>query len=360
MSTERGLTHAVMEGQGAYNKHAKLQAEGAALALPVLEKAIREIEVDAGEYPLVVADYGSSQGKNSMIPMQATIKGLRKRIGPDRAISVYHIDQPANDFNSLFEVLQVDRNSYIAGEAEVYSAAVGKSFYEQVLPSGFVHLGWCSYAAMWLSLLPALIPGHFISVRSTGTVRAAFERQAAQDWEKFLILRARELRPGGRLLVVLPCVSDDGSAGLEPMFDQGNAVLEEMAADGVITPEERSGMTLTNHVRQKRELLAPFKDSGTFQQLTVEDFKMLELTDSAWVQYQQDRNMETLASRRALFFRSAFVPSLACALNPGHAGNGTALSTFGDQLQQRLIRRFASLSMPLHTLVQTMLMAKKE
>jgi SAM dependent carboxyl methyltransferase len=141
MSTEHRPSHAVMEGNGSYNKHAKLQADGAALALPVLEKAIREIEIDAGEHPFVIADYGSSQGKNSMLPIRAAIKGLRKRIGPNRAISVYHIDQPANDFNSLFEVLQADRNSYIADEPEVYSAAVGKSFYEKVLPSGFVHLG---------------------------------------------------------------------------------------------------------------------------------------------------------------------------------------------------------------------------
>ena len=58
-----------------------------------------------------------------------------------------------------------------------------------------MHLGWSSYAAVWLSRVPALIPGHFISIRSTGAVRAEFERQAAQDWEAFLTLRARELRP---------------------------------------------------------------------------------------------------------------------------------------------------------------------
>jgi hypothetical protein len=37
-----------MEGNGAYNKHAKLPADGAALALPLLEKAIREVKLDPG------------------------------------------------------------------------------------------------------------------------------------------------------------------------------------------------------------------------------------------------------------------------------------------------------------------------
>jgi hypothetical protein len=38
MSNERGPSHAVMEGRGAYNKHARLPADGAALTLPLLER----------------------------------------------------------------------------------------------------------------------------------------------------------------------------------------------------------------------------------------------------------------------------------------------------------------------------------
>jgi hypothetical protein len=94
MSNERGPSDAVMEGKGAYNKHAKLPADGAALALPLLEKAIREVELGSSDEPIVIADYGSSQGKNSLAPMQFAITGLRKRIRPNRAISVFHIDQP--------------------------------------------------------------------------------------------------------------------------------------------------------------------------------------------------------------------------------------------------------------------------
>ena len=72
---------------------------------------------------------------------------------------------------------------------------------------------------MWLSRIPTLIPGHFIAHRSTGTERAVFDRQAAEDWKAFLSLRARELRTGGRLVVVLPGLTDDGISGLEQLFD---------------------------------------------------------------------------------------------------------------------------------------------
>jgi S-adenosylmethionine-dependent carboxyl methyltransferase len=359
MSNERGPSHGVMEGQGSYNKHAKLPADGAALALPLLEKAVRDLELESGDEPIVVADYGSSQGKNSLAPMQVAIKGLRKRIGSKRAISVFHIDQPSNDFNSLFEVLHADPNRYAVDEPDVYPAAIGKSFYEKVLPPGSVHLGWSSYAAVWLSRVPTLIPDHFISVRSTGMVRAEFDRQAALDWEAFLTLRALELRPGGRVVVVLPGISDDGSVGIEPIFDHANAVLEEMVADAAITSEEHSRMALRAHPRRKRDLLAPFAGNENFQQLTVEDFAMSEVSDAAWDQYDCDGDKEALATKRALFFRSIFVPSLACALSPERAGKGEALGAFADQLEQRLKRRLAGQPVAMRSFVQTILLAKR-
>ena len=44
----KALPHGVMEGKGAYNRHAKIPAGGAALALPLLEKAVRKIALDRG------------------------------------------------------------------------------------------------------------------------------------------------------------------------------------------------------------------------------------------------------------------------------------------------------------------------
>ncbi len=139
---------------------------------------MRNIALDSGDQPVVIADYGSSQGKNSLAPMQIAIRNLRPRLGPNRPIFVFHIDQPSNDFNSLFEVLSSDPDRYALDNANVFPCAIGRSFYEQVLPPGSVHLGWCSYAAVWLRRIPSLIPGHFFAPCSTGEARAAFERQA--------------------------------------------------------------------------------------------------------------------------------------------------------------------------------------
>jgi hypothetical protein len=310
----------VMEGDGSYNRHAKLPSDGAAMALPSLEKAIKDVQLDPVEGPVVIADYGSSQGKNSLSPMQLAVKRLRSRIGPDRAISVFHIDQPANDFNSLFEVLQSDPNRYSADEANVYPAAIGRSFYDKVLPPNSVHLGWSSYAAMWLSRIPALIPDHFIAICSGSIVRAAFDRQAAEDWETFLSLRARELRPGGRLVVVVPTIADDGQVTIEPLFDHVNAVLEEMVDDSTLASGERSRMTIGVHPIGKRDRLGPFERNREFRHLTIEDFQTSEVSDTAWEQFELDRDAEALAGRRALFhplglcaITSVWVESSTCS-----------------------------------------------
>jgi hypothetical protein len=359
MSNEPAPSHGVMEGKGAYNRHARLPAGGAALALPFLANAVRHAELDAGNQPVVIADYGSSQGKNSMVPMRIAISGLRHRLGPHRPIVVFHIDQPSNDFNALFEILDADRDRYVLDEPNVFPAAIGRSFYENVLPPGSVHFGWCSYAVVWLSRIPALIPDHFIPFRSTGTLRAEFDRQGAEDWQAFLSLRARELRPGGRLVVVLPALADDGLSGFENIMDQANAVLAEMVAAGAIAAEERARMVLGSYPRRKSDLLAPFAHDGQFQHLTVEDFEMSELRDAAWTDYERDGNREALASSHALFFRSVFMPSLGSALARVRSGDAEALHIFGDHLEAGLKRRLVAQPTAMHSLVQTIVLAKR-
>jgi len=354
------LPHGVMEGKGAYNKHAKLPAGGGALALPFWENTVLSAEIEPGDQPVVIADYGSSQGKNSLVPMQAAIKILRRRFGLNRPISVWHIDQPSNDFNTLFEVLETDPDRYALDDPNVFPGAIGRSFYESVLPANSVHLGWCSYAAVWLSRVPAFIRGHFMPLRATGAALSAFERQSAQDWKAFLSLRARELRFGGRLVVVLPAVADDGVSGFENLMDQANAVLAEMVAEGAITAAERAEMVLGTYPRRKRELLAPFSLDGTFQHLVVEELEVSPLTDAAWTAYERDGDKEALAAKHALFFRSVFVPSLASALARVRSGDNEALSAFADRLENGLRRRLAIQPAAMHSFVQTIALAKRE
>jgi SAM-dependent methyltransferase len=347
-------THGVTEGGGSYNLHAKVPAGGANLALPYLEEAARSCALLPGNDPIVIADYGSSQGKNSLSPMRAAIRCLRNRVGNQRAIRVVHVDQHANDFNTLFDVLHRDPERYSVDDPNIFPSAIGRSFYENVFPPEHVDLGWCSYAAVWLSRIPALIPGHFAHLASTGDVRAAFDRQAAEDWRLFLSLRARELRPGGRLVVVLPARNDAGAVGFEPLFNCANAVLEELVYQQVITDDERKRMVLGTYPRRRVELLEPFSVDGQFQSLSVEHCELFDLPDAAWADYQVDGNIQALVSRHAAFFRAIFVPSLASAIS-----DADRRQPFADCLEKKLKQRLCEHPTPFHSFVQVMVPAKQ-
>ncbi len=354
MSAATISTHGVMEGGGSYNLHAKVPAGGGNRALPYLKEAARSCTLLPGSDPIVIADYGSSQGKNSLAPMRAAIRCLRTRVGNERALMVIHVDQHANDFNTLFDVLHSDPERYSMDDRNIFASAIGRSFYENVFPRDQVHLGWCSYAAVWLSRIPALIPGHFVALGSTGDVRAAFHRQAANDWRLFLSLRGRELRSGGRLVVVLPGLTDHGVSGFEPLFNCANAVLEDLVYERVISDDERKRMVLGAYPRRRAQLLEPFSAGGQFQSLSVEHCELLDLPDAAWADYQRDGNVQAFVNRHAAFFRAIFVPSLASAVE-----DASRRQVFADCLEQKLKQSLRERPTAFHSFVQVIVLAKQ-
>jgi hypothetical protein len=346
-----------MEGHGSYNRHARLQAGGGMLALPVLEQSVANLILGSGGRPVLIADYGSSQGRNSLVPIGVAVKALRKLAGPTRPICVVHVDLPQNDFKSLFDSVEGDPNSYAARDPNVFHLVVGRSFYRQVLPDESVDLAWSSYSAQWLSRVPATVPGHLSFLHSRDSVRAAFEVQSAHDWRTFLTLRARELRPGGRMVIVLPGLDESLISGFEDLMDHANEVLSEMVGDGTLKVEERERMVIGAHLRTNRELLDPFEIGGSFQGLTVERCEVSLLEDAAWRDYQRNRDDDALARKHASFFRTTFVPSLANSLTL--AGDADRRRTFADRLESGLVQRLSRDPAPLHTLVQ-ILVASKE
>lgn len=331
---------AVMEGQGAYNRNVFRPAAAAVLAIPLLEQAARVVDLGTDDRPLLVADYGSSQGRNSLRPMRAAIAVLRERLGADRAIRVTHTDLPDNDFSTLFHTLRDDPESYLHGQPNVFADAVGRSFYESLLPPAQVSLGWSSYAACWLSRAPAYIPGHFHDLRATGAAREAFDAQAATDWLTFLSLRARELRPTGRLVILLPAIDETGFQDAGTIFDAGNDSIAELVARGVINAAERARMVTPSRLRGRAQLLAPFAATGSFAGLTVEHFELSHMHEAAWDEYQAHGDVHLLATQRARFFRAVFMPVLTAALDP--VRTLADRMAFADALEAELVLRLSA------------------
>jgi hypothetical protein len=292
---------AAMADAGYYNTHSAIQGASTTLAIEALREAAESVSVATTGAPLVVADYGCAQGWNSLPMMTAAIEILRVR-APDRPVVVVHVDRPSNDFARLFTVLGQSPESYLRRTAGSYGLAVGRSFYEQVLPSGFVHLGWSAHAVNWLSRPVASTATSLWSLFLRGAAAEAVATQAADDWRLFLGHRARELVPGGTLVIVTSLRDQDGLIGAEGLMRLADRVLAELVDDGALQQVERDRMLLPTYHRTAVEFVAPFRDAfGTT--LMLEDLRELRQTDPLIAAFERSADAAAFGRDLAGFLR---------------------------------------------------------
>lgn len=332
---------APMEGHGAYNRSSSVQAAGLSPAVPLLEQAAKSVALPDAPEPIVIADYGASEGRNSLAPMAAAIAQLRARVGRERAISVVHTDMPSNDFSALFEILDSDPASYLRGDPATFASAVGRSFYQQILPSGSVTLGWSSWAVQWLSRAPGAIPDQVqVAYSHDPAARAAFYGQAAEDWRNFLTFRGQELRSGGRLVVLTMALEDDGNFGYGPCVTAIYDAVLEQAKTGLVRMEEVHRMAIPTIGRSRADLMAPFSKDGRFEGLSVEHLDVFLGDDHIWSEYERDHDAAAFGSRWTAFSRASVFPTLALGLDGG--AHDPRAATFMDKLEAAMAARLAA------------------
>jgi hypothetical protein len=334
---------------GVYNRNSQVQQRGLIPGMRLLERAASAVDLPDPPQPIMIADYGCAGGRNSLAPVATAIEALRRRA--NTPISVAHTDLPDNDFSALFDTLWNDPASYTAMPA-VFPMAIGRSFYQQVLPHDSVTLGWSSWSINWLSRPPAAIPDHVhVSYSADRAARSAYAHQAEADWRHFLIARAAEMRAGARLVVVLAAADDDGSAGYRPMFDAAWAGL----GDGLLDEDEAVQMGMPHFARDAADLTAPFSD-GQFAGLTIEDLETFDSADEFWEDYQSTGEAADFGARWAGVFAAGAFPSLATGLHsrPGDPRTVAIL----DRLRTEVAGRLAAAPARMHIPTTNVVLAK--
>ena len=258
---------------------------------------------------------------------------------------VVHTDLADNDFTALFHTLAADADSYLGRDPLVFASAIGRSFYERLLPPGSVTLGWCSWAVQWLSRTPGVIPDQVqVAYSRDPAAHAAFERQAAEDWRTFLTHRASELRPGGALVVLTMAIDDKGDFGYAPLLAGLYSGLEQQVADGRIRREELSQMAIPTVGRRRDDFTTPFSATGRFEGLAIEEIDIFEEEDRIWRDYTIDGDAAAFGARWAAFSRASVFPSLAAALDDPDPARARA---FMDQLEAALAASLAARPEPM-------------
>jgi salicylate 1-O-methyltransferase len=329
------------EDSGFYTASSRLQAAGLTGALAIFEEAASLVPLPKPPQPIVIADYGASTGHNSLLPICAAIAVMRKRTRHDHSTLVVHTDVPDNDFTAMFRTLAEDPDSYLAKDAKTFASAIGRSFYEQIMPSSSVNLGWSSWSIQWLSRVPSPIPDH-IQVAYSGDeeVRAKYARQAAHDWHEFIAFRGRELCPGGRLVVMTMAVDDDGEFGYRPMFAALLDALDELRGLGLVSADETARMCVPVVGRKASDFFTPFAPSGRFEQLEIDHLEVFNAEDRFWSQYRVDKDEKAFGAQWASFVRASVFPTLATSLDSG-IGDARA-AQFVDRLEAGVAERLAA------------------
>jgi hypothetical protein len=306
-----------------------------------LERAAHAVALPPSPQPVVIADYGSSEGHNSLPPITAAIGALRKRLGHERSIVVFHTDLPGNDFTALFQTLANDPYSYLRNDPTVFAAAVGRSYFEQILPASSVTLGWSAWAVQWLSRVPCAIPDQVqVAYSHNAASRSAFARQAAEDWRTFLIMRSRELCRGGRLVVLTMATDDNGDFGYRPIPDVIYETLMEMVARGLIRKDEFRKMVIPTVGRTRAQLTEPFAKGGCFEDLSIEDFELFHGEDRIWTQFEASGDAHAFGAQWAAFCRASVFPTLAASLDG--APDSARSVKFIDELETGVAARLAA------------------
>jgi hypothetical protein len=213
------------------------------------------------------SDMGCADGGTSLQLWRSVVDHIRSNHTTD--IQVVYADQARNDFNALVQILHghTQFESYLPGSENVRVLESGASFYTPVLPANSLHLGYSATAMHWLSRKPCDISDHVHMVGASGSEYDQFSEQARADWQTILLHRARELKPGGKLVLVNFCRDENGcylgNTGGVNMFNEFNRIWQSFVDDGIVTADEYRSMTLPQYYNTPDEFAAPLLDKSS-------------------------------------------------------------------------------------------------
>ena len=235
-------------------------------AIPRVLAAVDEIQLQSEEH-WCFSDMGCADGGTSLDLWRSVTRHCRQRSASD--IQIVYADQAKNDFNALVGIVHglTQFESYLHELPDVHALESGSSFYQPILPANSLHLGFSATAMHWLRNTPVKLSDHIHMVGAKGSELQAFEQQGREDWCTILLHRARELKPGGRLVLVNFCRDEQGqylgNTGGVNMFDNFNANWHHFLDAGDITDHEYQAMTLPQYYNTVEEFRAPFENTDS-------------------------------------------------------------------------------------------------
>ncbi|CAF1354069.1 unnamed protein product [Rotaria sordida] len=315
-----------------YNSNSDIQMHAVELSLPFIQQATDVLDLSPSTQPLIIADFGSSHGLNSMYAMKKIIEYIQQSKNEQCSFLIVHNDLPTNDWKIVFDLLNKD--------CSYYGLANGRSFYEQCLPSNSLTVGYSSTSIQWLSCKPCNISNHCISLFSSNNEYNQFKEQARIDYSNFLKHRSNELIRGGVFIMCLSCVNEQGLHGVEI----AHKLLYKCAKLLLLTEEELYNYTIPLYFRSYSECI----DNDLFEKFSFKliKAKIYEVKTNIFLRFQQDElTLDEFAKDRTQFMRSWSEPSLREVLEKNEHRSRDEIEQLLDEfwnMYERKVKKYSN------------------
>ena len=257
-----------MRGAGYYSENTVGAKAVIDAAGDLVMHALADMNVMGETGPFAVADYGAADGGTSLDLMRRLVSEIRSQ-SCKRQITITYTDLPHNDFSVLFRLvhglLGNQQGTPLAKQDGVMTFGSGTSFYAQIVPDNTLSLGFSATAMHWLSKLPGPIADAVQAVGGTEAERGLFRAQSMADWNTILLARAREMKPGAKLVLANFCEDESGrylgSTGGVNMFAEFARHWRRLYELGTINSREYQAATFPQFYKTPEEFAAPFIDA---------------------------------------------------------------------------------------------------
>lgn len=307
---EEATVSTAMRGNGFYNKNSQVQKANVQFGVPVAIRAASEVPFDEMNEVCNIAEYASSQGRNSLGVISEMIRALkaRKQYNPKaHCFEITHTDLPSNDFNSLFHVVNEEEDSYLRGECNsdknVRFSARSGSFHFQLFRHVSISLGWCSNAIHWMSDMPCALNHVSISMSTDSPdVKNKWVETAKSDYARFLNARYEELIVGGQMI--------HSEIGATPTQEQAffGDMIEILKA--YVTREELKQIAFPIYFRTEQEFKAPFETEEFKKKFALKEFNVAKFPDPHHDEFLASNDLDAYAKKKANHYAAAALPCL--------------------------------------------------
>ncbi|KAF8407580.1 hypothetical protein HHK36_006714 [Tetracentron sinense] len=277
------------DGPYSYTKNSYYQAVATSAVKKMIDEAIaKNLDIKHSSYTpntFRIADHGCSVGPNTFIAVHNIITAVELKYqseGLNSSIPEFQVffnDHTANDFNTLFTSLPLERRYFATG--------VPGSFHGRLFPEASLNFVHSSYALQWLSTVPKEVvdknspawnPGKIHYSIATNEVAKAYSAQFAKDMATFLNARSQELVCGGMLALMMPGLpngSPHSQSSVAKLFDLLGSSLMDMAKMGLFTEAKVDSFNLPLYTASPQEMVGLVERNGCF---CIEKIELVDIS----------------------------------------------------------------------------------